>query len=127
MLLAIIGAVLLVAGAVAVVTGTLPLADLAALIDRVAPILLFVVAMSVVTELASEAGVFLWTARRRRICSLRCSFHSQEPAPRDYFRDSGPVSVRLCVAAGLIKGMKAISATSWVAMVKMMRPVREAE
>lgn len=66
MRLAIIGAVLLVAGAVAVVTGTLPLADLAALIDRVAPILLFVVAMTVVTELASEAGVFLWTARRLR-------------------------------------------------------------
>jgi arsenical pump membrane protein len=66
MRLAIIGAVLLVAGAVAVVTGTLPVADLAALVDRVAPILLFVVAMTVVTELASEAGVFLWTARRLR-------------------------------------------------------------
>jgi hypothetical protein len=46
------GAVLLVVGAVAVVTGALPLADLAALVDRVAPILLFVVAMTVVTELA---------------------------------------------------------------------------
>jgi arsenical pump membrane protein len=66
MRLAIIGAVLLVAGAVAVVTGSLPLADLAALFDRVAPILLFVVAMTVVTELASEAGVFFWTARRLR-------------------------------------------------------------
>jgi arsenical pump membrane protein len=66
MRLAIIGVVLLVAGAVAVATGTLPLADLAAMIDRVAPILLFVVAMTVVTELASEAGVFLWTARRLR-------------------------------------------------------------
>ncbi|MET1022350.1 MAG: SLC13 family permease, partial [Arthrobacter sp.] len=66
MRLAIIGAVLLVAGAVAVVTGTLPMADLAALVDRVAPILLFVVAMTVVTELASEAGVFLWAARRLR-------------------------------------------------------------
>jgi arsenical pump membrane protein len=66
MRLAIIGAVLLVAGAVAVVTGSLPLADLAALFDRVAPILLFVVAMTVVTELASEAGVFLWIARRLR-------------------------------------------------------------
>jgi arsenical pump membrane protein len=64
--LAIIGAVLLAAGAVAVFTGTLPPADLAALVDRVAPILLFVVAMTVVTELASEAGVFLWTARRLR-------------------------------------------------------------
>jgi arsenical pump membrane protein len=66
MRLAIIGAVLLVAGAVAVATGTLPFADLTALVDRVAPILLFVVAMTVVTELASEAGVFLWTARRLR-------------------------------------------------------------
>jgi arsenical pump membrane protein len=66
MRLAIIGAVLLVAGAVAVVTGILPWVDLAVLVDRVAPILLFVVAMTVVTELASEAGVFLWTARRLR-------------------------------------------------------------
>lgn len=66
MRLAIIGAVLLVAGAVAVAAGALPLADLAALIERVAPILLFVVAMTIVTELASEAGVFLWTARRLR-------------------------------------------------------------
>jgi hypothetical protein len=31
------------------------------------------------------------------------------------------------MAAGLIKGMKAIRATSWVAMVKMMRPVIEVE
>ncbi|MBT2546756.1 SLC13 family permease [Arthrobacter sp. ISL-65] len=66
MRLAIIGVVLLVAGAVAVATGTLPLAALGVLIDRVAPILLFVVAMTVVTELASGAGVFLWTARRLR-------------------------------------------------------------
>lgn len=66
MRLGIIGVVLLLAGAVAVATGTLPLADLAALFDRVGPILFFVVAMTVVTELASEAGVFLWTARRLR-------------------------------------------------------------
>ncbi|MEZ2388008.1 SLC13 family permease [bacterium RCC_150] len=66
MRLAIIGAVLLLLGVAAVVTGALPVADLAALVDRVAPILLFVVAMTVVTELASEAGVFLWTARRLR-------------------------------------------------------------
>jgi Na+/H+ antiporter NhaD/arsenite permease-like protein len=64
MRLAIIGAVLLVAGALAALTGALPPADLAALVDRVAPILLFVVAMTVVTELASEAGVFLWIASR---------------------------------------------------------------
>ncbi|WP_332603297.1 SLC13 family permease [Arthrobacter sp. S2(2024)] len=66
MRLAIIGAVLLVAGAVAIATGALPFTDLVALVDRVAPILLFVVAMTVVTELCSEAGVFLWTARRLR-------------------------------------------------------------
>lgn len=66
MRLAIIGAVLLAAGAVAIATGALPFTDLVALVDRVAPILLFVVAMTVVTELCSEAGVFLWTARRLR-------------------------------------------------------------
>ncbi|GAA5191991.1 ArsB/NhaD family transporter [Arthrobacter gyeryongensis] len=66
MRLAIIGAVLLVAGAAAIATGALPFSDLMALVDRVAPILLFVVAMTVVTELCSEAGVFLWTARRLR-------------------------------------------------------------
>lgn len=66
MRLAIIGAVLLGLGAVAIATGALPFTDLMALVDRVAPILLFVVAMTVVTELCSEAGVFLWTARRLR-------------------------------------------------------------
>ncbi|WP_442544515.1 SLC13 family permease [Arthrobacter sp. KN11-1C] len=66
MRLAIIGAVLLALGAVAIATGALPFTDLMALVDRVAPILLFVVAMTVVTELCSEAGVFLWTARRLR-------------------------------------------------------------
>jgi Na+/H+ antiporter NhaD/arsenite permease-like protein len=66
MRLAIIGAVLLVVGASAVSAGALPLDDLAMLFDRVAPILLFVAAMTAVTELASEAGVFLWTARRLR-------------------------------------------------------------
>jgi len=66
MRLAIIGAVLLVAGVGAVATGTLPQAELAALIGRVAPILMFAAAMTVVTELASVAGVFLWAARRFR-------------------------------------------------------------
>ncbi|MDQ0031618.1 SLC13 family permease [Arthrobacter bambusae] len=66
MRLAIIGAVLLAAGGVAVATGAPPVTDLMALVDRVAPILLFVVAMTVVTELCSEAGVFLWIARRLR-------------------------------------------------------------
>lgn len=53
-------------GAVAIATGALPFTELMALVDRVAPILLFVVAMTVVTELCSEAGVFLWSARRLR-------------------------------------------------------------
>jgi arsenical pump membrane protein len=55
---ALVGAVLLVLGAVAVATGLLPLAEVGVLWDRVWPILLFVVAVTVVTELAAEAGVF---------------------------------------------------------------------
>jgi arsenical pump membrane protein len=61
---ALIGAVLLVVGAVAVATGALPLDDLGILYERVWPILLFVVAITVVTELASEAGLFTWIAER---------------------------------------------------------------
>ena len=61
---AIVGAVLLVLGAVAVLTGLLPGADALALWDRVWPILLFVVAVTVVTELAAEAGVFTVVAQQ---------------------------------------------------------------
>lgn len=61
---AILGAALLVAGIVLVVTGVLPRADAAALAERVWPILLFVVAMTVVTELAAQAGVFQLVAER---------------------------------------------------------------
>ena len=61
---ALIGVVLLVVGAVAVATGALPLDDLGVLYERVWPILLFVVAITVVTELASEAGLFTWIAER---------------------------------------------------------------
>ncbi|GAA4150326.1 SLC13 family permease [Leifsonia shinshuensis] len=61
---AIVGAVLLVLGAVAVLTGLLPAADALALWDRVWPILLFVVAVTVVTELAAEAGVFTIVAQQ---------------------------------------------------------------
>lgn len=61
---AIVGAVLLVLGAVAMATGLLPLADALALWDRVWPILLFVVAVTVVTELAAEAGVFTVVAQQ---------------------------------------------------------------
>lgn len=66
MRLAIIGAVLLVAGAVAVATGILPWSEVGVLVERVAPIMGFVVGMTLVTELASEAGVFQWVAGRLR-------------------------------------------------------------
>jgi len=66
MRLAIMGAVLLAVGGVAVSTGLLPLSDVTVLVARVAPILLFVASMTVVTELASEAGIFRWVARRFR-------------------------------------------------------------
>ena len=55
---AIIGAVLLVIGALLVATGVLPVADAIAVGERVWPILLFVVAITVVTELAAEAELF---------------------------------------------------------------------
>ncbi|WP_348787380.1 SLC13 family permease [Leifsonia sp. NPDC080035] len=60
---AIIGAVLLVLGLVAVATGLLLLTDAMTLWDRVWPILLFVVGVTVVTELAAEAGVFTQVAQ----------------------------------------------------------------
>lgn len=67
---AIVGAVLLVLGAAAVATGLLPGAQAVGLWDRVWPILLFVTAITLVTELAAEAGVFTvvaqWTARTGR-------------------------------------------------------------
>ena len=55
---AVLGAVLILLGAVAIATDVLPVADAVELFQRVWPILLFVVAMTVVTELAAEAGVF---------------------------------------------------------------------
>lgn len=61
---AIVGAVLLLLGIVAVATGLLPLSDAAQLWDRVWPILLFVVAVTVVTELAAEAGLFTAVAQQ---------------------------------------------------------------
>ncbi|MFP3578412.1 ArsB/NhaD family transporter [Arthrobacter sp. SIMBA_036] len=66
MRLAIIGLVLLIVGGVTVATGVLPVPEVFVLVDRVAPILGFVVAMTVVTELVSEAGAFQWIARRLR-------------------------------------------------------------
>ncbi|MDH6180113.1 arsenical pump membrane protein [Microbacteriaceae bacterium SG_E_30_P1] len=64
MRLAILGAALLVVGGVALVTGILPTEDALAVADRVWPILLFAVAITVVAELASEAGVFSAVAER---------------------------------------------------------------
>jgi arsenical pump membrane protein len=54
----VIGAVLLGTGLVALATGVLPGDAALALLDRVWPVLTFVVAVTVVTELAAEAGLF---------------------------------------------------------------------
>ncbi|GAA4184130.1 ArsB/NhaD family transporter [Gryllotalpicola kribbensis] len=59
---ALFGAVLLACGAIALATGLLPLTDAAALGIRVWPILLFVIAITVVAELAAAAGLFDWVA-----------------------------------------------------------------
>lgn len=59
---AILGGALLTAGAVAVACGVLPVADALALWDRSWPILLFVAAITVFTELSAEAGLFHHTA-----------------------------------------------------------------
>ncbi|CAN5462873.1 ArsB/NhaD family transporter [soil metagenome] len=64
MRLAILGAVLLALGSLAIATGVLPPADAAAVGERVWPILLFAVAITVVAELAAEAGVFAAVAER---------------------------------------------------------------
>jgi len=61
---AIVGAVLLVLGGVALATGLLPVPEAVELWDRVWPILLFVIAITVVTELAAEAGVFTVLAQQ---------------------------------------------------------------
>ena len=61
---AIIGTVLLCAGIIAVITGILPWPATVELIDRVLPILVFVVAITVVAELAAAAGVFTFVAER---------------------------------------------------------------
>ncbi|MCT9820093.1 SLC13 family permease [Microbacterium sp. W1N] len=56
--LALVGAALLLLGGAAVVGGVLPAAEALAIAERVWPILLFVVAVTVVAELAAVAGVF---------------------------------------------------------------------
>ncbi|WP_307451776.1 MULTISPECIES: SLC13 family permease [Microbacterium] len=70
MTLAIIGGVLWILGIVALLTGALPASDALAVADRVWPILLFVVAVTIVAELASKAGLFdvvaAWLAKLAR-------------------------------------------------------------
>lgn len=58
MKLAIVGAVLLLIGGAAALFGLLPVDDALAIGERVWPILLFVVAITVVAELAATAGLF---------------------------------------------------------------------
>lgn len=61
---AILGGVLLIVGALAVALGILPAAAALGVGARVWPILLFVLAITVVTELAAEAGLFAAVAER---------------------------------------------------------------
>jgi arsenical pump membrane protein len=56
--LTIAGGVLCLLGVIAVATGILPLDGLAVIADRVWPILVFVVAVTVVAELSAAAGLF---------------------------------------------------------------------
>ncbi len=64
MRLAIVGCGLLVVGGVAVAAGLLPVADAVGVAERVWPVLLFAVAVTVVAELADRAGVFAAVAER---------------------------------------------------------------
>lgn len=64
MRIAIVGGVLLLVGAAATVFGVLPLSSVAELAGRVVPILVFVVAVTVVAELADAAGLFRVIAER---------------------------------------------------------------
>ncbi|WP_136610818.1 SLC13 family permease [Sinomonas albida] len=66
MTLAITGAALLVLGLAAAFAGLLPWPALGALADRVVPILAFVAAITVVTELLNASGLFDWIAQRFR-------------------------------------------------------------
>lgn len=64
MTLAIIGGVLWILGIIALLVGIFPADQALAVADRVWPILLFVVAVTVVAELASKAGLFDVVAAR---------------------------------------------------------------
>jgi arsenical pump membrane protein len=61
---AILGAAFLLAGVAAIAVGILPAADALALGERVWPILLFVVSITVVTELAAAGGLFTAVAEQ---------------------------------------------------------------
>ena len=61
---ALVGIALLIVSAAAIAAGILPVGDAVAVGVRVWPILLFVVAVTVVTELAAEAGLFRLVAER---------------------------------------------------------------
>jgi arsenical pump membrane protein len=64
---AILGGVLLVVGLILVAVGVLPAGAALDVANRVWPILLFVVAITVVTELAAEAGLFGLIAERTAV------------------------------------------------------------
>lgn len=59
---ALIGGVLVVVGIVAAIVGILTPSELSALLDRVAPVLGFVIGLTIVADLAAEAGLFAWLA-----------------------------------------------------------------
>jgi arsenical pump membrane protein len=58
----VIGGILTLLGVVAALTGLLPPDALLALIERVAPVLGFVIGLTIVADLAAEAGLFSWLA-----------------------------------------------------------------
>ncbi|HEY2642950.1 MAG TPA: SLC13 family permease [Galbitalea sp.] len=67
----LIGAVLLAIGLVAVAFGVIPISDAIGIADRVWPILLFVVAITVLAELAATAGLFRFIAEQLARWGLR--------------------------------------------------------
>ena len=71
---AVLGGALLLVGAILIATGVLPVPDALAVAERVWPILLFVVAITVVTELAAEAELFRVVAERAAGWGLRRSW-----------------------------------------------------
>ncbi|WP_082823001.1 SLC13 family permease [Microbacterium sp. T32] len=75
MTLAIIGGVLWILGIIALLVGIFPVDQALAVADRVWPILLFVVAVTIVAELASKAGLFdVVAARLARIARGRTAW-----------------------------------------------------